>query len=151
MVAAAVWVALRMDWCGFVVLIECRRSAGWFGGWWAGLVGWFCLGCVWDGRLEVGGSRCRWVAVGDVNVFGSCWGCGGFSWGQRGGWWWVWVARLGALVVHGVGWECSILSSGVHSSRVEILCGGMTCLCHLGLSGQCNIGAAEGHPARWAG
>ena len=52
-----------------------------------------------------------------------------------GGWWWVWVAWLGVLVDHGVGWECSILPSGVHSILVEILCGEMPCLCHLGLLG----------------
>ena len=66
------WFVLRAGWrgCGFVGLGGCRRSAGWFGGWWAGVGDWFCWGCVWGERWGVGGSRCRWVVVDDVSVFG---------------------------------------------------------------------------------
>ena len=91
------------------------------------------------------------MVVDDVSVFGGCWGCGFFSWGQRGSWWWVWVAWLGALVVHGVGWGSSILPSVMHSSRVGIACGE----CQVRVIWVCQNNATSmqqgGLPARQAG
>ena len=79
-------------------------------------------------------------------------------WQVVGGWWlrlrrllfWMGVAVGLVLGVGGVfgrrfgPWGSSILPSVVRSSRVGRACGGRQGQCHLGLSGRCGIGAAEG-------
>ena len=49
---------------------------------------------------------------------------------------------MGLLVVHGVGWGCSIFPNGMLAILVGRLGCEMPCLCHLGLVGECDIGVA---------
>ena len=63
--------------CAFVGLVGCRKSAEWFGGWWAGVGDWFWWECVLGGCWGGGDSSCLWVVVDGVSVVGGGWRCGG--------------------------------------------------------------------------